>query len=347
VYAGHAALLLLVVLVPLLARVSAAPPPDTSVGRIERRHPRFDGLVAPDARIETLADGFAWVEGPAWDPRGGYLLFSDIPNNRVVQLLPGGAVRDFLRPSGYTGTAAFAGREPGSNGLAFDPQGRLVLNQHGDRRIVRLEGERFVTLVDRFEGRRINSPNDLVFARDGSLYFTDPPFGLPNGAADPTRELPFAGVYRLAADGRLTLLTSEVEFPNGLGFSPDESTLYVSNADLERPVWFAYPVEAADRLGRGRTFFDASAWAQPGLGVPDGLKLDVQGNLWAAGPGGRIFVIAPDGTLLGSLSFGVPTANLSWGEDGSVLYVASNTAIRRLRTRTRGAGSKGRSRDEQ
>jgi gluconolactonase len=338
---GRAALLAAAALVALLARVSALPAAEASVGSIERHDARFDALVPRDSKIETLADGFSWVEGPVWDRQGGWLLFSDIPNNRIVKWQEGQGTSDFLKPSGYTGQAPFSGREPGSNGLTFDAEGRLVMNQHGDRRIVRREKDgRFTTLVERYEGKRLNSPNDLVYRSDGALYFTDPPFGLPKGPEDPGRELSFAGVYRLAPGRQLTLLTKELAFPNGIAFSPDERTLYVSNAELKRPIWMAYAVQADGSLGPGRQVFDAGAWAKEGLGVPDGMKVDARGNLWAGGPGGRIFVIAPDGTLLGALSFGVPTANMAWGGDGSVLYITSNTAIRRLRTATRGAAWK-------
>ena len=309
-----------------------------SLATIERKDSRFDRLVPKDAAVEKLVDGYAWVEGPVWNRTGRYLLFSDIPNNRIVKWQPGRGASDFLKLSGYTGSAPFSGREPGSNGLTYDREGRLVMNQHGNRSIVRVEKDgAWTTLVDRYDGKRLNSPNDLVHKSDGSLYFTDPPFGLPKGADDPGRELSFAGVYRLSPDGVLTLLTKDIEYPNGLAFSPDEKTLYVANADLKRPIWLAYDVKADGTLGASRQVFDASAWAKDGLGVPDGLKVDAQGNLWAGGPGGRIFVIAPDGTLLGSLSFGVPTANLTWGDDGSTLYITSNTRIALLRTTTRGA----------
>ncbi|HET7291736.1 MAG TPA: SMP-30/gluconolactonase/LRE family protein [Vicinamibacteria bacterium] len=309
-----------------------------SVAAIERKDARLDRVLPKGAAVEALADGYAWVEGPVWNREDRYLLFSDIPNNRIVKWQEDQGASDFLKPSGYTGAAPFAGREPGSNGLTYDREGRLVMSQHGNRGIVRVEKDgSWTTLVDRYEGKRLNSPNDLVYRSDGSLYFTDPPFGLPRGANDTGRELPFAGVYRLAPDGALTLLTKDLACPNGLAFSPDEKTLYVANADLKRPLWVAYEVKADGTLGAGRQLFDASAWAKEGQGVPDGLKVDVQGNLWAGGPGGRVFVIAPDGALLGTLNFGVPTANLNWGDDGSTLYIASNTRIARLRTTTRGA----------
>ncbi len=241
----------------------------------------------------------------------------------------------FVSKSGYSGSAPFGGREPGSNGLAFDAQGRLVLCQHGDRRIARREPDgRLVALAERYEGRRLNSPNDLVFRSNGDLYFTDPPFGLPKTYEDPAKELAFQGVYRVSPGGRVTLLTRELNGPNGLAFSPDERTLYVSNAEAARPVWMAYPVRADGTLGPGREFANARAWVREGDGLPDGLKTDRAGNVFAAGPGG-IHVFASDGTRLGRIETGVPTGNLNWGGDGSVLYVTANHWIARISTRTR------------
>jgi gluconolactonase len=306
-----------------------------------RRDPRFDALVPRVASVETVASGFDWVEGPAWDREQGALLFSNIPENAVYRLRPGETASLFLKPAGYTGTAPFTGREPGSNGLSFDSQGRLVLCEHGDRRIARLERDgKKTTLADRYQGMRLNSPNDLVFKSDGSIYFTDPPFGLPKAFEDPAKELRFQGVYRLSTDGTLTLLTKELRAPNGIGFSPDEKTLYVSNADRENAVWMAFDVLEDGTLGKGRVLFDATAWVRAGKkGVPDGLDVDRSGNLFAAGPGG-IHAIAPDGTHLGSLEVDVPAANSAWGEDleggGSYLYLAADTAIYRVKTSTRG-----------
>lgn len=307
-------------------------------GRIVRLDSRVDRLVPPGAVLEKVADGFTWVEGPVWDRRGGHLLFSDIPKNAVYKWVPGSGVSLFLTPSGYTGTAPFAGREPGSNGLAFDPRGRLVLAEHGDRRIARLESDgRKTTVADRYQGRRLNSPNDLVFTSNGDLYFTDPPFGVPKAFDDPAKELPLSGVFRLSAQGELTLLTSELRAPNGLAFSPDERVLYVSNADRARAVWMAYDVRADGSLGPGRVFFDATARAHTLKGVPDGMKVDRAGHLFAAGPGG-IYILAPGGTHLGSLETGGVVSNVAWGEDGSVLYITANRAIYRIRLSTRGAG---------
>jgi gluconolactonase len=316
---------------PVMSQMTGAPT------GMDRKDPRFDALVPKGAALEQLGAGFAWSEGPVWDRKAGALLFSDIPNNVVNKWTPAGGITVFLKPAGYTGTAPFTGREPGSNGLTFDAQGRLVLCQHGDRRISRLNADRtFTTLVDRYQGKRLNSPNDLVYHSSGALYFTDPPYGLPKTFDDPGRELDFTGVYRLTPDGTLTLLTKELQAPNGLAFSPDEKTLYVAQSHRDRPIWMAYPVNADGTLGAGKLLADASAMSKAGKpGAPDGLKVDVQGNLFATGPGG-VWVIAPDGTHLGSIETGVPTANVAWGDDGSVLYITANDKLYRVKTSTKG-----------
>jgi gluconolactonase len=305
--------------------------------KIVSKDARFDQLVPPTARLEKLADGYQWTEGPVWNRKEGYLLFSDIPNNAIMQWKPGGgAPTVFLKPSGYTGAAPFTGREPGSNALTYDSQGRLVLCDHGDRRVARLdENKKKITLVDRYEGKRLNSPNDLVYKSNGDLYFTDPPYGLPKTFDDPTKELDFNGVYRLSKDGKLTLLTKELRAPNGLGFSPDEKTFYVANSDPNHAVWMKYDVKADGTLGNGRVFYDVTAQVKDHPGLPDGMKIDKAGNLFATGPGG-IYVFTPDATLLGMIEFPVATANCAWGDDGSTLYITSNTALYRVKLATRG-----------
>jgi gluconolactonase len=306
--------------------------------RIVRLDPRLDRLVPRDATLEKLADGFAWVEGPAWNRAGGYLVFSDIPNNSVFSWHNATGIGLFLKPSGYTGPAPFRGREPGSNGLTFDSAGRLVLCEHGDRRIARLESDgRKTVLADRYEGKRLNSPNDLAFTSNGDLYFTDPPFGLPQTFDDPLKELDFSGVYRLLRNGTLMLLSRDLRAPNGIAFSPSEKTLYVSNADPNHAVWMAYDVRTDGTLGPGRVFFDATAWTRTKKGAPDGMKVDHQGNLFTAGPGG-LHVFAPDGTHLGSIETGGIVSNAAWGDDGSVLYLTADTAIYRIALTTKGTG---------
>jgi gluconolactonase len=320
--------------------VLAQPEPAPSVQevRVIRLDPAFDSVIPPNVIVERIVSGHKWVEGPVWNRKQGYLLFSDVPANAVIKWQEGKGTRVFIKPSGYSGKAPFDGPEPGSNGLAFDHEGRLILAAHGDRRIAQLEKNgRQTTLVDRFEGKRINSPNDVVLRSDGDLYFTDPPFGLPGSFADPRKELPFQGVYRFSRDGKLTLLTKDIKAPNGIAFSPDEKKLYISNADRTNAVWFVYDVKADGTIANGRILFDATAWTRSKPGVPDGMKVDRAGNIFGAGPGG-IHVISPEGKHLGSIETGSATGNVAWGEDGSSLFIASSSNIFRLKLTTKGAG---------
>jgi len=303
---------------------------------IDRKSPKLDALIAQDASFEKLSDGHKWVEGPVWSSRGGFLLYSDIPNNVIQKWEPGKGVSEFLKPSGYHGKEPFTGPEPGTNGLTFDANGRLIACQHGDRRIARRENDAWTALAEKYEGKRLNSPNDVVVHSSGAIYFTDPPYGLPGRWDDPKKELPFQGVYRRAADGTLTLLTKELNAPNGLAFSPDEKTLYVAQSDPKKAIWMAYPVKADGTVGEGRVFADATSSVgekQPGL--PDGLKVDTAGNIWTTAPGG-VWILTPSGEHLGTIVTGVPTANLAWGDDGSTLYITANHAVWRVKTKTKG-----------
>lgn len=319
--------------------------PET-LGKIERRDPAFDDLIGRDAKLEVLATSHDWTEGPVWVPRdGGFLLFSDIPRNSVYKWQEGKGESVFMKPSGGTGRDAPLLKEPGSNGLLLDPDGRLVLMEHGDRRVSRLDGwdgKQKTTLADRYMGKRLNSPNDGVFKSNGDLYFTDPPYGRSRkkseGEEFPDRDLDFCGVYRLSKDGKLTLLTREMSKPNGIAFSPDEKTLYVANSDPAKAIWMTFPVNADGTLGEGRVFFDASSMVgkeRPGL--PDGMKVDAKGNVFATGPGG-VLVFSAQGKHLGTIATGVPTANCGWGDDGSVLYVCADKALTRIKTKTKGKG---------
>lgn len=304
-------------------------------GTIERNDPAFDQLVPTDAKLEKLAEGFVWSEGPIWVANGGYLLFSDVPRNVVFRWKEGEGTKEFLNPSGYTGSTPRAG-EPGSNGLTLDSTGRLVLCEHGDRRVARLEknGTK-TTLAEFYKFRRLNSPNDLVFKSNGDLYFTDPPYGLEGNNKDPKKELMFNGVYRLARNGELTLLTDAMTFPNGIAFSPDEKTLYVANSDPNRAIWMAFEVQPNGTIDTGRVFFDATLAVKTKKGLPDGMKVDKAGNLFATGPGG-VLVFSPDGKHLGTINTDEPTANCNWGDDGSVLYIAANHYLSRIKTSTKG-----------
>ena len=308
-------------------------------GNVERLDPALDALVAPDARAEVLAQGYKWSEGPVWT--GGAVLFSDVPNNVIWRWQAGAGASEFLRPSGYTGTTPRGG-EPGSNGLAVDSTGRLFLCQHGDRRIAHFDAatRTFVTVADKFEGKRFNSPNDLVVRANGDVYFTDPIYGLEGHEKDPARELPFSGVYRVHKNGAVDLVDNQLSFPNGLAFSPDGKTLYVAVSDPARAIWMAYDVDSHGNASNRRVFFDATAAAKAGKkGLPDGLKADVDGNLFATGPGG-VYVFTPGGKHLGTIVTGEPTANCAFGDDGHTLYMTANDKLMRIRLKTRGAVGK-------
>jgi gluconolactonase len=313
----------------------------TTIGSIDRRNPKMDELIPKDATIEVLAGGYKWTEGCVWSKKGNFLLFSDIPNNRIVKWSAKDGTNDnYIKPSGYTGTEEFTGEEPGSNGLAYDKDGTLWLCQHGDRRIAKLGAMgKFVTAVDKYMGKRLNSPNDLVFAKNGDLYFTDPPYGLPGQVKDPKKELDFQGVYKFSTKGELTLLTKELSRPNGIGLSPDEKTLYVANSDPELAIWKAFPIKEDGTLGPGKTLYDATkdVSASPNKGLPDGLKVDAKGNIFATAVNG-VYVLAPDGTLLGRIVTNDKTANVGWGDDGSMLYLCTNDKLTRIKTSTKGLG---------
>jgi gluconolactonase len=307
-------------------------------GQIERMDPRLDVLIAPDAQLEKLAEGFEWSEGPVWVKAKKQLLFSDVPRNVVFSWKEGVGTREFLYPSGYTG-ASRRGGEPGSNGLTVDRQGRLVLCQHGDRRVARLEKTGLVsTVAEYYQFRRFNSPNDLVFKSNGDLYFTDPPYGFEQLNADPKKELLFNGVYRVSPKGVVALLTDELTFPNGIAFSPGETLLYVAVSDSAKPVIMVYDVFRTGAIANGRVFFDASPLAREGKkGLPDGLKVDRKGNVFATGPGG-VLVLSPAGEHLGTINTGEATANCAWGDNGSVLYITADMFLCRIQTLTRGLG---------
>lgn len=307
-------------------------------GRIERLDPGLDEVVPAGAKVEKLAGGFQFLEGPVWVGDGGYLLFSDPNANTIYRWTTDGEVSVFRTKSGYSGPDVGAYHQPGSNGLALDSDARLTVDQHGNRRVIRIERTGAVTvLADRYQGQRLNSPNDLVYRSDGSLYFTDPPFGLPKVFDDPGKETPFSGVY-LVRDGKVTLLTKELSGPNGLAFSPDERTFYVDNWDPGRKVIMAYDVRPDGTLANGQVFFDITT-SEPGDDAWDGIKVDQRGNVYAAGPRG-IYVLSPAGRLLGVISPPEHVANFAWGDaDRRTLYITASTGLYRIRLSLPGAGA--------
>jgi gluconolactonase len=302
-----------------------------TLGSIERLEPGFDALVEPGKKIEVLATGFTWTEGPVWvGGSEGYLLFSDIPRNSIFKWQKQSGIKLFMSPSGYTGVD-FYGNEPGSNGLFLDLAGRLVMCEHGDRRIsVLTNGGGKLTLADKYQGKRLNSPNDGTMKRNGDIYFTDPPYGLPNRFEDARRELDFCGVYRVTPEGEVTLLTKSIERPNGIAFSPDEKTLYVAQSNPELANWTAFPVDAQGLLGEGKEIYNATDRVGKEPGLPDGMTVDSKGNVWASGPGG-VYVFSPSHKLLGRIVTGERTSNCSFGADGW-LYITADSNLCRIET---------------
>ena len=318
-----------------LAGCSSAPPaPEAekkaeppAVGTIARLDPAFDALVPAAAKIEKLAGGFTFIEGPLWFP-DGKLWFSDVVGNVVRQWTPDGKVIEILKPGGYDGNELPAGGFIGPNGMIADKDGAVLLCQHGNHRIVRIAKDRSVTvLVDKLDGKRLNSPNDLVYKSDGALYFTDPPYGLTDQDKDKKKELKFNGVFRLAG-GKLQAVVKDMTRPNGIAFSPDEKILYVANSDPAKKVWMRFDVKPDGTVSGGKVFFDVTKETEDGL--PDGMKLDTQGNLYCAGPGG-IWVFSPDGKHLGTIKPPETPANCNWGDDGKSLYITARTGLYRIK----------------
>lgn len=302
--------------------------------QITRVDPALDTIVPRDAMIEKLAEGFLFTEGPVWVP-DGYLLFSDPNNNTIYRWSDNDGLSVFRTKSGYTGFDIAEYGQAGSNGLAFDHEGRLTINEHGNRRVTRLEKNGSLTiLADRYDGKRLNSPNDLVYRSDGSLYFTDPPFGLPKFTNDPQKETPYSGVYRWS-DGKLQLLTTDVTGPNGLAFSPDEKYFYLGNWDEKKKTVTRYDVRPDGTLANGTIFFDMTN--APGEDAIDGVKVDQQGNVYVSGPGG-LWILSPTGKHLGTIVGPEHPHNFAWGDaDGKTLYLTAQTGLYRIRLRIPGA----------
>jgi gluconolactonase len=293
----------------------------------------LDNIVPLDYQIEKLAEGFVFTEGPLWIRGGGYLLFSDVRGNALLKWSAQDGAVDFIKP-------VFAGEREGlvgPNGMTLDSKGTLMICEHGNRRISRLtlpkEGER-TAVVDSFEGKKLNSPNDLVYKSDGWLYFTDPPYGLAQQDDDPTKELDFNGVFRLSPDEQtLEVVVRDMTRPNGIAFSPDDTTLYVANSDPQRKLWMAYDIKEDGTVDNGRVFYDVTSETAEGL--PDGMKLDKRGALFCTGPGG-VWIFAPDGKHLGTIQPEQVPANIAWGDDGKSLYMTARTGLYRIRLHSEG-----------
>lgn len=286
-------------------------------------------IVPQETVVEKLAEGFLWVEGPIWNTDEKFLLFSDIPNNVILKWKEHEGVSIFMEKSGYIGEEPFLGKEPGSNGLAYTQKGEILICEHGNRQVTRLEMDGSKTVIaNNYQGKRLNSPNDVIEASNGDILFTDPPYGLKDWFDDPEKELPYQGVYLWSSSAGLTLLTDEIKAPNGLGISPDGKMLYVSNSDPELPVWHAFDFDGKT-VKNPRILANASAWMEGRRGLPDGFTINREGYLFAAGPGG-LYVLAPDGMIVAFLDFGHPVSNCTWGDDQQTLYVTGEHTLYRI-----------------
>ncbi|MDC6364769.1 MULTISPECIES: SMP-30/gluconolactonase/LRE family protein [Flavobacteriaceae] len=311
-----------------------------TIGKLVAEDAAFYELIDANAEIEVLADGFTWTEGPVWNKKEDFILFSDVPENTIYKWSEKDSLSIFLKPSGYTGILPYSS-EPGSNGLLINTDGELVACEHGDRRVTIMPmdgtGGKF-TLADNWEGKRFNSPNDVVQASNGTYYFTDPPYGMPGRENSAIREIDAHGVYMIASDGSVEMVVSNLTRPNGITLSPDGKKLYVAQSDPNAAFIMEYSVQANGSLDEGKLFFDATPLAKSGLkGLPDGIKVDRNGTIFSTGPGG-VLVISKTGKLLGRIETGVPTANCNWGEDGSVLYITADMYLARIQTKTIGFG---------
>lgn len=308
--------------------------PATEIGTIEFISDELSGLIKKDAKVEIIADGFQFTEGPCWVSKEKMLLLSDVPGNTIYKWTEAKGKEIYIQPGGYTDTAKRGGFM-GPNGLTLSSDGKLLICQHGDRRIAVMDAPLnapkavFKTAAGAYEGKRLNSPNDLFLAKNGDLYFTDPSYGFERGGNDPKKELSFQGVYKINKGGKLTLLIDSIEAPNGIGLFPGEKTLLVANSDNRKKRWYAYDVAANGSLSNGRVFYDVSN--ERGAGGCDGFKIDSKGNVFAAGPGG-IWIFTKAGKLIGKIKMnGTSTSNCALSPDEKTLYITATRYLVRVK----------------
>ncbi len=310
---------------------------EKTLGSIERIDPALDAIVNKEAKVEIIAEGFEWSEGPLWLKDQNMLIFSDVPKNIVYKWTEGKAAEAYLTPSGYTGDNSPYSEEEGSNGLFLNNDGKLVLCQHGDRKVSLMDAPldapsaKFLPLADNYQGKKLNSPNDGTFNSKGDLFFTDPPYGLPKKAEDSTKEIPFQGVYRVS-NSQIILLTDSVTRPNGIALFPGEKTLIVANSDPDKAVWYTFDLTENDSISSGRVFYDATQNTNE-KGLPDGLKIDKQGNVFATGPGG-VWIFSKEGKLLGKIKIPEATSNCAFSPDEKTLYVTADMYVVRVKLRS-------------
>lgn len=307
------------------------------IGSIEKLDPGLDAVIQGTPPVEIIGDGFEWCEGPLWLETQQKLLLSDVFRNTVYQWTAGKGVETYFTPSGYTGKTP-RGEELGSNGLLLNREGKLVLCQHGDRRLALMNGPLdkpapdFTTVADKYQGKKLNSPNDAVMRSNGDFFFTDPPYGMEKRENDPVREIPFHGVYRVNGAGEVLLLTDSITRPNGIALTPDERRLVVANSDPDKPVWYVFDIGPGDSLQNGRILYNAAAEAKHEKGLPDGLKIDKQGNIFASGPGG-IWIFNKDQQLLGKIKLPESASNCALADDGRTLYITADMYLLRVKMR--------------
>ena len=303
--------------------------------RIIVKNPLIHQIIPENTVVEILADGFVWTEGPLWLPEENKLIFSDIPSNSIFEWSENAGKKLYLKPSGFTGKDKRKG-EPGSNGLLLNASGELILCQHGDRRVAKMAAPlskpkaEFITLADNYNGKKLNSPNDAAFHKNGDLYFTDPPYGLEKNVNDPAKELDFQGVFKVGKTNEVVLLTKELSRPNGIAFSPDYSKLYVANSDRNKAIWMVYELNKEGSLKNGKLFFDATEMTKNFKGLPDGLKVHPNGWVFATGPGG-VLVFTPKGEHLGTIFTGEATANCTFNADFSELFLTADDYLLRVK----------------
>ena len=316
--------------------VKCSTEPEPGTGKIEVIDNELSSLINKDAKVEIIAEGFEWSEGPLWLEKQQMLIFSDVPKNTIYKWTEAKGKEVYLTPSGYTGEESRGG-ETGSNGLALSTDGKLLLCQHGDRRIAMMDAlldapkPNFVALADEYKGKKFNSPNDLAVKSDSSVYFTDPPYGLEKNMDDPKKEITFQGVYKVNRYGLVTLAIDSITRPNGIAFTPDEKTLIIANSDEKKKAWYAYDLGPKDSLVNGRLLLDVTQETEQGS--PDGLKIDKQGNMFATGPGG-IWIFNKKLKLIGKIKInGVPTSNVALTPDEKTLFITADMYVLRVKMR--------------
>lgn len=328
---------LVIIAVLTITSIYALKNPDSNMITVERLDPALNELIAQDPKIEVIGSGYEWSEGPVWIEKEQMLLFSDIPNNSIFKWTKEKGAELYLKPSGYTSNVSRDG-ETGSNGLLLNKNGQLVLCQHGDRRMAVMDAPvnspkpNFITLADKYDGKKFNSPNDAAYHPNGDLYFTDPPYGLEKNMDDPLKETPFQGVYKVSPQGKVTLLVDSITRPNGIAFLNGGKSIIIANSDSKNIFWYIYDVSKDGLLANGRIFHDATEASKTEKGAPDGLKMDKKGNVYSTGPGG-IWIFNSAGKVLGKIKVDSAVSNCCFADDDKTLFVTADDKVLKISLR--------------